>query len=33
MKLDENEEKLLRSVAFQNAQAVLLARELSLIHI
>jgi len=27
MKLDENEEKLLRSVALQNAQAVLLARE------
>jgi hypothetical protein len=27
MKLDENEEKLLRSVALQNARAVLLARE------
>ncbi len=27
MKLDDNEEKLLRSVALQNAQAVLLARE------
>ena len=29
MKLDENEEKLLRSVAMQNAQAVFLARERS----